>query len=111
MSDLFRDRFVEVVAKAKGDRSQAEFAHYLGVSSSAVQKWLAGNGFPSSENLEKIAKAAGFSGVDEMTRYLRGEEFSEDEDRPKIAEEIFPLANHLDKEQRKRLIEMLLKGL
>jgi hypothetical protein len=59
----------------------------------------------------KIAKAAGFSGMDEMTKYLRGEEASHKEYQPKVAEEVLPLAKRLDKEQRKRLIEMLLKDL
>ncbi len=51
MSEQFGERFREIVARAKGDRSQTEFAKELGISSSAVQKWLAGSGFPSAEYL------------------------------------------------------------
>lgn len=111
MSDQFTEHFQEIVNRAKGDRSQSEFARELGVSSSTVQKWLAGNGFPSSDNLEKIAKAAGLSGVDALRNYLKGERSGDFAQNPISAEEILLLTKELSKEQRKRLIELLLKDL
>lgn len=102
MNEQFKERFIEIVSKAKGDRSQAQFAHEIGVSSAAVQKWLSGGGFPSSENLEKIAKAAGLSGIDALRNYLKGETGEAQSDAPKAAEEVLPLVQKLDKEQRKR---------
>lgn len=109
MSNQFAERFQEIVSRAKGDRSQSEFARELGVSSSTVQKWLAGDGFPSSDNLEKIAKAAGLSGVDALRNYLKGEAASSKS--VMSAEEILLLAKGLSKKQRKRLIELLLEDL
>jgi transcriptional regulator with XRE-family HTH domain len=109
MSDQFGERFQEIVSRAKGNCSQGEFARELGVSSSTVQKWLAGNGFPSSDNLEKIAKAAGLSGVDALRNYLKGEVTTTKS--PMSTEEILLLAKGLSKKQRKRLIELLLQDL
>ncbi len=109
MSDQFAGRFQEIVNRAKGDRSQSEFARELGVSSSTVQKWLAGNGFPSSDNLEKIAKSAGLSGVDALRNYLKGEVATAKS--PMSPEEILLLAKGLSKKQRKRLIQLMLEDL
>ncbi|MCC5618830.1 helix-turn-helix domain-containing protein [Nostoc sp. CHAB 5836] len=109
MSEQFGERFREIVDRAKGDRSQSALARELGVSSSTVQKWLSGNGFPSSENMDKIAKKAGLSGIDALRSYLKGEaESSADTMSP---EEIFLLSKKLSKEQRKRLIELVLEDL
>ncbi|NDJ20923.1 helix-turn-helix domain-containing protein [Nostoc sp. B(2019)] len=109
-NDQFGERFREIVNRAKGDRSQTEFARELGVSSSAVQKWLAGNGFPSSENMDKIAKKAGLSGIDSLRSYLKGEAASSSTDALS-PEEIFLLSKKLNKEQRKRLIQLMLEDL
>ncbi|QKQ75567.1 helix-turn-helix transcriptional regulator [Nostoc sp. TCL240-02] len=111
MSDQFGERFREIVKRAMGDRSQTAFARELGVSSSTVQKWLAGNGFPSSDNLEKIAKSTGLSGVDALRNYLKGDMQSDSDARPMSPEEIFLLAKQLTKEQRKRLINLMLEDL
>ncbi|MEH1790349.1 MAG: helix-turn-helix transcriptional regulator [Nostoc sp.] len=110
MSDQFGERFREIVKRAMGDRSQSEFARELGVSSSAVQKWLAGNGYPSSDNMDKIAKAADLSG-DALRGYLKGEEVASNCDEHISPEEIFLLAKKLTKEQRKRLINLMLEDL
>ncbi|MCC5636371.1 helix-turn-helix domain-containing protein [Nostoc sp. CHAB 5844] len=107
MNRQFGERFREILNRAKGDRSQSELAKLLGVSSSAVQKWLSGNGFPSSDNLEKIAKAAGLSGVDALRNYLKGEEGVAQGDAPLSAEEAFISVRGLSKEERKRLIKLL----
>ncbi|MEH1786536.1 MAG: helix-turn-helix transcriptional regulator [Nostoc sp.] len=109
-SEHFGERFQEIVNRAKGDRSQGDFARELGVSPSAVQKWVSGNGFPSSENLEKIAKAAGLSGVDALRAYLKGEP-APSESSPKSAEEVLLITKHLSKEERKRLINLMLEDL
>ncbi|MEH1808531.1 helix-turn-helix transcriptional regulator [Nostoc sp.] len=111
MSDQFGERFREIVKRAMGDRSQTAFARELGVSSSTVQKWMAGNGYPSSENMDKIAKKAGLSG-DALRSYLRGEEIASDSgETARSPEEIFLLAKRLTKEQRKRLINLMLEDL
>ncbi|MHC5779220.1 MAG: helix-turn-helix domain-containing protein [Nostoc sp.] len=110
--EQYGERFIEIVTRAKGDLSQTKFARELGVSSSTVQKWLAGNGFPSSENMDKIAKKAGLSGIDALRNYLKGEEVKSDSgDQPISPEEIFLLAKRLTKEQRKRLINLMLEDL
>lgn len=112
MSDQFGERFQEIVKRAIGDRSQSAFARDLGVSSSAVQKWLAGNGFPSSDNLEKLAIAAGLSGVDALRSYLRGEEVKSDSDDQSISpEEMFLQSKKMTKKQRKRLINLMIEDL
>lgn len=112
MSDQFGERFREIVKRAMGDRSQTAFARELGVSSSTVQKWLAGNGYPSSENMAKIALSAGLSGLDALLNYLKGEEVVSDSDEQRTSpEEIFLLVKRLTKEQRKRLINLMLEDL
>ncbi|MEH1821508.1 MAG: helix-turn-helix transcriptional regulator [Nostoc sp.] len=112
MSDQFEERFQEIVKRAMGDRSQSSLARELGVSSSTVQKWLSGNGHPSSENMAKIAKKAGLSGVDALLSYLKGEEVANDSgEQPISPEEIFLLAKRLTKGQRKRLINLMLEDL
>ncbi len=108
MSSENRERLIEVITRAKGDRSQSEFAAELGVSSSAVQKWLSGSGFPSSDNLEKIALAAGLSGLDALRAYLRGAEGEFVKEHPKVAEEILPIIEQMNKEERKRLMKMMI---
>jgi transcriptional regulator with XRE-family HTH domain len=107
MSGENRERLIEIITRAKGDRSQGELAAELGVSSSAVQKWLSGAGFPSSDNLEKIAKAAGLSGLDALRAYLRGVE-GDQKEHSKVAEEILPIVQQMDKEERKRLMKMMI---
>ena len=110
MSDQFAERFKEIVNRAKGDRSQSALARELGVSSSTVQKWLSGNGHPSSENMAKIAKKAGLSGSDALLNYLKGQPESSGADTIS-PQEIFLLTKKLSKVQRKRLIELILEDL
>lgn len=107
MSDQF-GRLIEIVQRAKGDRSQAEFAREIGVSPATVQKWLAGNGYPSSENMEKIARVAGLS-LDALHAYLKGEARQQNAERS--PEEIFLMSKNLSKEQRKHLLKLMIDDL
>lgn len=99
-----KKRLAMIVAKAQGERSQRQFAKDLGVSQGTVQNWLGGVGFPSSENLERIAVAAGMT-LEELFNQVKGEESIS---APKVAEDVLQLARQLDKRQRKRLVKLLI---
>ena len=59
--------------------------------------------------MAKIAKTAGLSGVDALNAYLKGEKVANNDHVS--PEEVFLLAKQLTKEQRKRLINLLLEDL
>ncbi len=105
MDEESRKRLAEILQKAKGERTLRQYAKDLEVSLGAVQNWISGKIFPSSEMLEKIAKSAGIS-LEEFFVQIRGESVKSFE-RPQKAEELLSLAQYLDKEQRIRLIKML----
>ncbi|MCC5618831.1 helix-turn-helix domain-containing protein [Nostoc sp. CHAB 5836] len=109
MDDEARERLAKIANKAKGERSQSQFAMDLGVSLGAVQNWLKGQGMPSAKNLEKIAMAAGMS-LEELFSEISGGE-SEEVYSPKVAEDVLQLAKKLDKEQRARLVRLLFDDL
>ncbi|MHC5938136.1 hypothetical protein, partial [Nostoc sp.] len=64
-----------------------------------------GQGSPSPENLEKIAKATGFKGIDDLLDYLRGIEKGH---KAVSIEQILLLAKNLPREDRRKLTKMLI---
>lgn len=66
-----KERLAEIVRKARGQTSQRAFARKLGVSLTAVQGWENAESIPGSENLSKIAAAAGVT-LEELVRHLEG---------------------------------------
>jgi transcriptional regulator with XRE-family HTH domain len=102
VDDGARERLMELIKKVKGDRDQRKFAKDTGVSLGAVQGWLKGK-IPRSDNLQKIAIAAGMS-VDELLAEVRGEGVAR---TPKVAEEVLQAALQLDEEEQRRLIKLL----
>lgn len=102
VDDGARERLVKLIQEVKGDRSERKFAEDLGVSFGAVQGWLKGK-IPRSDNLQKIAVAAGMS-VDEFLAEVRGEGAAR---TPKVAEEVLQVALQLDKDEQRRLIKLL----
>ncbi|WP_099067897.1 helix-turn-helix transcriptional regulator [Nostoc linckia] len=107
MDDDAKRRLAQILARAQGVRSQRQLAMDLGVALGTVQNWLQGQGFPSSENLEKIAVAAGMS-IEELFNQIKGENVSYS---PKVAEDVLTIALQLDVEQRRRLIKLLVDNI
>jgi transcriptional regulator with XRE-family HTH domain len=103
MDELARGRLVELLRKVQGDRSQADFAKELKVSTGAYQNWLAGR-IPSTNNMEKIAKAAGMS-IQELHSAINGEPVAQ---TFKTANEVLQIALQLDNEQLRRLAKLLI---
>jgi transcriptional regulator with XRE-family HTH domain len=54
-------RLKNLVKEARGERSQREFAKYLGVAQPTVSDWERGNYAPSLENTEILAKCLGIT--------------------------------------------------
>ena len=106
MDELARQRLIELLMRVQGDRSQRIFAKELGVSTGALQNWLLGR-VPSSENLEKIAAAAGMS-IQELFNQINGESPAYS---PQVAEEVLEVALQLNDEQRRRLIKLLVDNI
>ena len=52
-------RLKRLIREARGDRSQREFAKFLGVSQPTISDWETGNYAPSLENTEVLARCLG----------------------------------------------------
>lgn len=104
MDSAAKKRLAQILIRVQGDRSMRQFAMDLGVSLGTVQNWLQGSGFPSADNLGKIATAAGMS-IEELFNEVRGQEKTPY--TPKMAEDVLQVALLLDDEQRRRLIKLL----
>lgn len=109
--DLFMDksqRLSELVKNIRGERTQRQFAKQIGVSFAAVRSWEEGESYPVLENLGKIASACGMT-LEELLAYLKGEiEAGELAPRARIAEDLLPYVNDLPREERKRLMQILI---
>jgi transcriptional regulator with XRE-family HTH domain len=66
-----KEKLAKLVKELRNDTSQKEFAKSLGVTYSAIQSWENAEVTPSSENLIRISKAAGYS-LEELLSYLDG---------------------------------------
>lgn len=106
MDELARRRLIELLIRVQGDRSQRIFARDLGVSPGALQNWLLGR-VPSSENLERIAAVAGMS-IQELFNQINGESPVY---TPQTAQEVLEIALHLNDEQRRLLIKLLVDNI
>jgi transcriptional regulator with XRE-family HTH domain len=54
-------RLKRLIREARGERSQREFAKFLGVAQPTISDWEVGNYAPSLENTELLAKCLGIS--------------------------------------------------
>jgi transcriptional regulator with XRE-family HTH domain len=109
MDDEAKKRLKEILEEVKAGRSQRQLAHDLGVSLGTVQNWLAGDSFPSSEKLEKIATAVGMT-IEQLFVRLMGEDALKPTE-PKVAEDVLVQAKMLDKAQKVRLLKLLIDEL
>ena len=50
-----------MVRNQRGDRTQAEYSEYLGISQSQISNWELGRSMPRLEQIEVLAKDAGLS--------------------------------------------------
>ncbi|PHK28974.1 hypothetical protein VF14_32670 [Nostoc linckia z18] len=105
MDSQAKQRLAELIIEAQGNQSLRKYAMSLGVNPATLKNWIDGQGFPSPENLEKIAKATGFSGIDDLLDYLRG---IEREKSAASVKQILLLAKDLSKEERKELTKALI---
>ena len=103
MDDAARGRLKELLLRVQGDRSQRDFAADLGVTPGALQNWLRGR-VPSSENLERIAIAAGLT-IEGLYNEINGGSAVY---VPRVAEDVLQIALQLDREQRRRLVKMII---
>ncbi|MBN3948382.1 MAG: helix-turn-helix domain-containing protein [Nostoc sp. NMS7] len=103
MDDLAKQRLIDLLVRVQGDRSQREFARDLEITPGALQNWLLGR-VPSSDNLQKIATAAGMT-IEQLFSELKGESSVY---VPKVAEDVLQIALQLNNEQRRRLIKLLI---
>lgn len=107
MDAAAKKRLANLIGDLQGRRSLRVFAQDLGVSLKTVQNWLEGGTLPSTKNLQKIAIAANMN-VEELYTYLNGQQIKY---VPKVAEDVLRLALQLDKEQRRRLIKLLVDNI
>lgn len=108
MDEDKRIRLSEVVKKARGERTQRQFAKYLGVSFAAVRSWEEQESYPGLPNLEKIANASGMT-TDDLLAYLRGEiSHTSALPKAKVAEDLLPYVDKLSAPERKKLIRLLI---
>ncbi|MGL4620524.1 MAG: helix-turn-helix domain-containing protein [Chroococcidiopsis sp.] len=109
MDEDKRIRLSEVVKKARGKRTQRQFAKYLGVSFAAVRSWEEQESYPGLPNLEKIAASSGMS-TDDLLAYLKGEiTYGEASPKAKTAEDLLPFVDNLPASERKKLIRLLIE--
>jgi transcriptional regulator with XRE-family HTH domain len=67
-----RQKLAQVIKKARGSQSQRAYGRLIGVSGTAVRLWEEMRSIPDADNMEQIAKTAGFT-IDELRTYLNGE--------------------------------------
>lgn len=106
MDAEYRRRLSEEVKRARGTRSQRQFAKALGVSYPAVRSWEECESLPGLENLELIAESLGQS-LEEFLAHLRGEQEPGREKEYRAAEDLLPLLRQLSKAEQARLIHLL----
>lgn len=103
-----RKRLVVAIKKARGRRSQRQFATDLNVSYGAVQAWERGDSVPGVESLQAIAISLGQT-LDELLAYAQGA--SPEELKHFVAEDVLIRAEQLSQEEQGRLIKLLVDRL
>ena len=103
-----RKRLVVAIKKARGGRSQRQFAIDLNVSYGAVQAWERGDSVPGVESLQAIATSLGQS-LDELLTYTQGA--SPEDLKHLVAEDVLVRANQLSEDEQGRLIKLLVDKL
>lgn len=77
MDSNAKRRFAEIIKSLRGELTQKEFAHILGVTYGAIQAWeKAEVSNPSSANLAKVANYAGLS-FEQLMANVNGESVPE----------------------------------
>ena len=77
MDSNAKRRFAEIIKSLRGDLTQKEFAHILGVTYGAIQAWEKEEvNNPSSANLAKIANYAGLT-FEQLMASVNGESVPE----------------------------------
>jgi transcriptional regulator with XRE-family HTH domain len=85
MDSNAKRRFAELIKSLRGNLTQKEFAHILGVTYGAIQGWENEEvNNPSSANLAKIANYAGLT-IEELMATVNGQSV------PEINNEVNPL--------------------
>jgi transcriptional regulator with XRE-family HTH domain len=82
-----KERLSKLIKELRKDMSQKEFARALGVTYSAIQSWENAEVTPSSENLVKISKAAGYS-LEELISFLDGKPMEQPTNVDKIVNQV-----------------------
>lgn len=73
MDSNAKRRFAELIKSLRGELTQKEFAHILGVTYGAIQAWENEEvSSPSSSNLAKIANYAGMT-IEQLMAVVNGE--------------------------------------
>ncbi|MBO3462874.1 helix-turn-helix domain-containing protein [Aetokthonos hydrillicola Thurmond2011] len=107
MDTEVRRRLAEIIKKARGKRSQRDFAKALGVSQAAVLSWEKMESFPGTDSMKAIATSVSMS-LDELLLYLEGETAQVNRvPAPKVAEDALSFIEHLNREEQIRLIKLL----
>ncbi len=109
MDKNFRVRLVEAIKRARGDRSQRQFARDLGLSQAAVQSWEKGESIPGLESLEAIAGSLAMT-LEGLLMHLKGDK-TDDKPLPTVAEDVLLVAKYLPDEEKARLIKLLVDKL
>jgi hypothetical protein len=72
-----KQRLSELVKRLRGDQSYRAYGRFLGVSGTTVQGWENMTSEPATENLEQLAKQAGYS-MQELLDHLHGKSVNEE---------------------------------
>lgn len=106
------ERLQKLIKKLRGERSQRQFAKVLGVSYASLRTWEEGESAPLLPNLEKIAKYIN-QPIEELLNYLNGDSDLDKIGVPKqlSVEEVFALAQGLSREEKGKLMHLLVSDL
>lgn len=90
--------------------TQVDFANAIGTSQPVISDWLRGVSQPGEQSKRALAKLAGMT-FDEFERMLDGIKGEPELELPKSAETAHALLKLLSKDEKKRLIAILLNDL
>lgn len=110
MDAEIRQRLSEVIKKARGSRSQRQFAKALGVSYGAVRSWEECESLPGLESMEAIAQTLGYS-LEDFIAHIRGANNASKPPRPRRAEDALYLIEDLPQEEVQKLTKLLVDKL
>jgi transcriptional regulator with XRE-family HTH domain len=108
------ERLSSLIRKLRGDKSQRQFAKFLGVSYAAVRSWEESESMPGLNSLEKIADYSNQT-LEELLQYLKDE--GDDQSKvllfPKVylAEDLFGQVKELPRKEQSRLAQFLIEEL